>query len=425
MSPRIQTASRAKSGIAVVLVGLLALIAAPPAHGSSVRVPADFYGVNFQRIKDLSPEVRALQLERLESLGISQIRFNVSWASIEPLAPTAGVHGYRWDRIDDQITAMARHGMRAQPTLTQPPYWAAQHGLLASLQCLNARSLAPMSAGPYVAFVHAFADRYGHGGSFWRDHPSLPAEPVFRYEIWNEPNLKASWCPTPQPELYAKLFVGATAAIPAVDPNAQVVTGAVAATREGGDAQHVPVADFLARATASEPLLASAASAVAVHVYPPTDPLSQLARLAWFRTQLRDGGIADAKPMLVNEIGWATMGGPAPVGEPDRTDAYSRMTVDFARTNCNVSGIMAHTWVSPEQNPQDPEDWYGIADPNSAQPYPSALAYTHGVQLMRGDLSTEPPMATLMACPGMPLPDSDADGTPDEDDYYPLDASRS
>jgi hypothetical protein len=52
-------------------------------------------------------------------------------------------------------------------------------------------------------------------------------------------------------------------------------------------------------------------------------------------------------------------------------------------------------------------------------------ASAHGVHLMRGDLAAEPPMATLMACPGMPLPDSDADGMPDEDDYYPLDPARS
>jgi hypothetical protein len=47
--------------------------------------------------------------------------------------------------------------------------------------------------------------------------------------------------------------------------------------------------------------------------------------------------------MLVNEIGWATRGGPYPVGESDRADAYSRMASNFARTNCNVDGILPHT----------------------------------------------------------------------------------
>ena len=33
-------------------------------------------------------------------------------------------------------------------------------------------------------------------------------------------------------------------------------------------------------------------------------------------------------------------------------------------------------------------------------------------------------MRTLIACPGMPLPDSDRDGFPDQGDYYPLNPSR-
>ena len=81
--------------------------------------------------------------------------------------------------------------------------------------------------------------------------------------------------------------------------------------------------------------------------------------------------------MLINEIGWATHGGPHPSARATARTAYWQMAVNFARTNCNVDGILAHTWISAERNPQNPEDWYGIADPRSAQPYESALAYSH------------------------------------------------
>jgi hypothetical protein len=47
-----------------------------------------------------------------------------------------------------------------------------------------------------------------------------------------------------------------------------------------------------------------------------------------------------------------------------------------------------------------------------------------GLQLMEGELSVEPPMQTLMACVDMPLPDSDNDGFPDQNDYYPFDPTR-
>lgn len=424
MSPGIETSSRFGSRLAVLLIAAAALIGACPSDASSVRVPADFYGVNFQRIKDLGPYARELQLKAIVGLGARDIRFNVSWAAIEPLAPTGGTHSYRWGAIDDQIAAMARNGVRAQPTITQTPFWDAQQNLWTTLQCAKARSRAPLSIAPYVDLVKAFARRYGRGGDFWQANPSLPAKPVVRYEIWNEPNLKGGWCPKPQPEHYARMFVDAAAAIRAVDPNAEVMTGGVAAANTSNNGDVLSIADFFARAIAYEPQVARALNAAAVHVYPPTDALQQLGRLAWFRSQLRDGGIADSTPMLVNEIGWATRGGPYPVGESDRADAYSRMASNIARTNCNVDGILPHTWTSPEESTDNPEDWYGIADPTTARPYPSALAYSESAKLMRGELATEAPTTTLMACPGMPLPDADRDGVPDENDYYPLDPSR-
>ena len=100
------------------------------------------------------------------------------------------------------------------------------------------------------------------------------------------------------------------------------------------------------------------------------------------------------------------------------------MASNIARTNCNVDGILPHTWTSPEESTDNPEDWYGIADPTTARPYPSALAYSESAKSMRGELATEAPTTTLMACPGMPFPDADRDGVPDENDYYPLDPSR-
>jgi hypothetical protein len=173
------------------------------------------------------------------------------------------------------------------------------------------------------------------------------------------------------------------------------------------------------------PQLSSLASGVAVHIYPPVDANKQLERVAWFRDQLRAGGISDSTPMLINEIGWATHGGSAPVSEDDRALAYRNATVNIPRTNCNVMGMLPHTWASPQQNLKNPEDWFGIAGPGTASPYPSALAYSNSIKLMRGELPEEAPTQTLMACEGMPLPDSDGDGVPDQNDYYPTDPTRS
>jgi hypothetical protein len=73
------------------------------------------------------------------------------------------------------------------------------------------------------------------------------------------------------------------------------------------------------------------------------------------------------------------------------------MTVNYARTNCNVGGILPHTWISPQQSNKNPEDWYGIANP-SREPYDSARRYSRGIRLMRGELAVPPPSQALNVC---------------------------
>jgi hypothetical protein len=407
-------------------LALLALAAAP-ADASSVRVPSDFYGVNFQRLASLTPAAQDTYVARIASLGIGQARINASWAAIEPRAPVGGVHTYRWDALDQQIAALARHGIRAQPTLTQTPNWDAVQGALVDLQCAKAASRSPVDPAPYADFARALATRYGVGGRFWMDHPAIPRRPILRFEIWNEPNLKGGWCPKPQPWLYADLFAQATRAIRGVNPLARVYTGGVAppsAKNADKPEQYMSIPDFFRGVTARQPDTTKRMSGANIHVYSGLDRDKQLARLAAFRAQLRRGGIPDRIAMVANEIGWATHVGKTPITEKERASAYVRMAVNFARTNCNLRGVLPHTWISPERSNTNPEDWYGIANPTTGEPYPSARRYSYGLRLMRGQLRAEPPTRTLMVCPGMPLPDSDGDGYPDQRDYYPLNPKR-
>jgi hypothetical protein len=127
-------------------------------------------------------------------------------------------------------------------------------------------------------------------------------------------------------------------------------------------------------------------------------------RVAWFRSELRAGGIPDSTPMLINEIGWPTRGGNA-ISESERTQAYTAAMRTIPRTNCNVNGVLAHAWVSPESATNDPEHWWGIAHPVTATLYPSGVAFVAAVRLMRGELLTAPPSAIIAACAGMPEPE--------------------
>jgi hypothetical protein len=384
-------------GRRALLLAALVLALAAPAQAANVPVPGGYYGLNFQRISKLGPAGQDAHLAQIAALGINQVRFNASWAAIEPVAPKNGVHTYRWGAMDQQIASMARRGIRPHPTLTQTPNWNTVQNHWMELQCAKASSRAPVSAEPYARFVRAYAQRYGRNGGFWATNPGLPYVPVVRYEIWNEANLKGGWCPRPQPWLYADLFVAAAQTIRNVDPDAHVMLGGVAPPSKPSK-QYLPIADFLGQATARRPNLTRHTNAVAVHIYPSLEGPKQLERLAWFREQLRRGRIPDRIPMVVNEIGWATHVGKVPITESQRASAYAKMTVNFARTNCNVAGIIPHTWTSPQQSNSNPEDWYGIANPSTGAPYDSALHFSYGVKLMRGELSTPPPTQTLNVC---------------------------
>ncbi len=311
----------------------------------------DYYGINFQQLRELPPSERSKHLSRISKLGIRDMRVGFAWPTIEPLPPVNGHHQYKWDALDSEIRALARHRIRAQANITQTPRWNADTSIIGAINCNRSSSWAPLDISPYGPLVKAVASRFGRGGTFWKANPGLPAEPITRYEIWNEPNLRGGWCPNPQPSRYADMFMVAANAIHSVDPHAEVVTGGVAPPAKQNK-HYLGISDFLGQVTARQPGLVRKAAGSAVHIYPATGPAKQLDRLVWFRDQLRQGGIPNRMPMLINEIGWPTQGGGETISEAKRSKAYTAATVNIPRTNCNVMGILPQAWTSPNRTPR-------------------------------------------------------------------------
>lgn len=83
----------------------------------------------------------------------------------------------------------------------------------------------------FLAGNDAFLTRYGPGGSFFAENPTLPVRPITAVEIWNEPNFQymiPDRKPTAEVErereaLYAKVLPAAYAAIKAKWPGVRVV----------------------------------------------------------------------------------------------------------------------------------------------------------------------------------------------------------
>lgn len=400
----------------------------PSANAASERVPADYFGVNMHDAWSIDDARRGHHFSRIRAAGITQVRVVMPWRMLQPTAPTTSDPTYYFAKADKVVASAAKAGLEVQVILAQAPNWASDVDGFDEFVCNSSagiHSLAPAirNAVAFAGVAKAVAARYGADGGFWAAHPTLPARPIRTYEIWNEQHLKGAWCPRPEPEVWARYFVEAARAIRAVQPSASVVTGGIGllgANRPEPD--YVPMDDFLRRAVTREPAILNLASAVAVHAYPGFEVERQLHTLNRLRTAVRDAGIPDGMPMLLNEIGWHWKGTDE-FTEAERVEAYRVLTHHVPRTNCNVSGILQHSWFSNEAS-RDRWSWVGIAYPFSGDLYPSGIEYVKGIALQRGKGPGEAPTATLMACPGMPKPDTDGDGAKDEDDYYPLDPTR-
>ena len=403
-------------------VGLLAfLAAATPSRAGSVRVPSDYFGVNFTGIYQQYAAQRDRQLTAISDAGLTQVRLPIGWNTIEPNAPDSSGHHYSWSTVDSQVLALAQHGLQAQGMFAYAPAWATNATVAEQTKCRERGAVGLAAGAPvqYAAAAKALAQRYGPGGAFWSAHSGVTPQPIRRWEVWNAPNTAGTWCPKVDPEGYAIMFMLTADAIRSVNPNAEVVVGGVgigAKTQYGS----VSTPEFLDRIVRTKPGIVNAATAVGVHIYPGPNLNTQLNGIVMLRGWLRDAGFPDRVPMLVNEVGFTRVGDNKET-EPERVASYQNVTTKLPRTNCNISGVLQYTWTTREQNLANPEDFFGIANWGTAALEPSAVEYSHDVRLERGELSAEAPTATIEACPGMPKPDTDGDGTPDESDYYPLD----
>ena len=74
--------------------------------------------------------------------------------------------------------------------------------------------------------------------------------------------------------------------------------------------------------------------------------------------------------MYITEIGWSTQPGQAATinqyDAPARLrPAYIARTVGtLGRSDCGIGAIVVYSWVTPERDPGNLEDWYGINPPS-------------------------------------------------------------
>ncbi len=385
LPPRRISEPRLSPALALAAVLATLLLIAMPAPAARASVAADWAGVNAQWLfPSLPRSAWGVHADAMQASGVKVVRLDAEWRRVEPVAPGAGLHIYRWDFYDDVVATLAARGIRWYPIVDYSAPWS---GLAAGQW-----RTPPASPAEYAEYAAALARRYGPGGRFWVAHPELPALPVREWEIWNEENGAYFWPPAADPAAYADLYLAARQALHAVDPGARVVVGGLLARGSGA---------FVQGMLTARPELRDAIDAVGLHSYGNTvaQAISTMVDLRNWMVYLGLGAV----PIEVTEVGWTTSGVSYAVSDETRAANLSALLPQAAAIP-GISRLLVHSWTTREQWPTVREDWYGIYHPDGT-PTKSGIAFAQALQALN------PPAPAPAAASASVAPTASAAGT--------------
>jgi hypothetical protein len=203
-------------------------------------------------------------------------------------------------------------------------------------------------------------------------------------DVWNEPYERRFWAgPFPDPGGYAQMFKGVVAAARPVDPRARFMLEAEL-TALGADGQ----SPFLQAMFDSAPDLPAYVDVVSVHPYashgagprrcdrsgPPERRRFQTCRVEDVRRFLDSRG-GQRIPLWITELGWSTAPGARGAGgavDEARQATYVREAFGELRSRwaAVVDGIVWYAYSTPEKDPRDLGQWFGLVHP-SGRPKPA------------------------------------------------------
>ncbi len=179
------------------------------------------FGINTFLNLEVEPEKRERSLQMIADAGFRWIRQEFTWEDIE-------IHGkgdfedrrhepYRsaWEKYDQIVGLAEAYNLGIIARLSNPPAWSRASGDEAG------SSAPPDDVDDYGDFVEAVVQRYRGR--------------IRYYQLWNEPNIYPEWGNQPvDPVAYTHLLCTAYARVKAADPDAVVISGALAPTDQLG-----------------------------------------------------------------------------------------------------------------------------------------------------------------------------------------------
>lgn len=329
----------------------------------------------------LDPAEQQQRIDRVKEAGLTFVRTDFVWRSIEPRRGRYDFAGY-----DAMMRAADRNGLSVLGLISHAPAWALP---------------VPEHLDEWLAFVEATVRRYPQ---------------VRHWEIYNEPNLAEFWVSQPDPAGYAKLFRLTSARIKAIDPTLFVLTGGLASSNDAHGGYSGDYAEAMMAAG-----LGDSFDAFAIHPYrfphaPEEDvfapnekrprKLTLEQALGQYRRLLDRHGLA-GKPVWITECGYTSRPGRLQSDGTRVDDSLNRGVSDADQANFlprsillsfqyGVSSWMWFTTVTAERDPMDKEDWFGVLHPDyTPRPAYAALktlrrAYPAGSALVKAEHAKEP-----------------------------------
>ncbi len=175
------------------------------------------FGVNVFLEQEVDPAKREHAVRMAQEAGFHWLRQEFPWEDIEihdkgdfedrRHTPTRS----SWDKYDHIVDLAEQYGLELIVRLSNPPTWTRADG--------NARG------------TFAPPDNYDDFGDFVEAVVSRYRGRVRYYQIWNEPNIYPEWGEAPvSPEQYAELLRVAATRARQADPEAVIISGALAST---------------------------------------------------------------------------------------------------------------------------------------------------------------------------------------------------
>jgi hypothetical protein len=312
-----------------------------------VDLPRSFFGLVADHVGAASGAERQAVLDQVEATGVGMIRQKFEWSRIE-VAP--GVYDFGF--YDQYVADVTRRGFDVLPLLFEPPPWRSARPAVGAAR----GTYPPRSNAEFAAFAAMLVRRYGPGGTFWSEHPGLPARPLRSWQVWNEPHIRAYWPTGQDPAEYVAMLREVGAAIKSVDPGAEVVAAGLSETNVG-----VPVDEYLRGMYAAG--ARGTFDTAAVHPYASSADITYDI-MARARRIMNRSGDTGAK-LWVTELGWATWGqtrNPFNLGPEGQAELVRRVwaTLVSERDALGLRGLIYYNYRDIPPHAPDFQDYFGL-----------------------------------------------------------------